>query len=1496
MEANKTILIVEDELIIANDIALTLREMHYEVAGIASDSQEALDTLNKNSIDLVLLDISITGHISGIELAYMISENFNLPVVFLTSHSEQSMIREALEAKPYGYLYKPISNDEVRTTVEMAFYKYEMEQKLKKSEARYKNIFNSTGTATVLINSNSKVTMVNEKMVELAETTEEELLNTKSIFNYVSPEYMKIARKNHFGRLKGAGNVPEQYEFDFVTARGNVRRVLLTGQVIRESRETILSLIDITEKVQAERRFQHLFNNIPDAVFISRADDHKITDVNHAAVKQSGYSEKELHNIEITRELAAPGQNIQIDYNAMENGKSYRFREKKIRKDGKTYWTEVVMTYVYQGNQKFILAVNRDITEELKQSEELRQNKEELQSLIENLNEVVWRADLKGNITYASRSLYSTTINYDDTMYEHEDFSIAGMNVYDFVYEPDQPVFEERLQQMAAGHSVRVDFRMKTRNGKIRWIRVSGSRITNSDGNYELLGTLRDITRQKQNEIALEKSEERYRLLAETAQDIIIIHNIEGEISYANSATKKILGYNETEAIGKNVRDFIPQEFQFRFDDIIGSRDNNHKENLVYEMVLKTKSGEKLDVEISSTMFLQENEEKSFLIICRNITTRKEIEQKIRESEKQIRNYIDNSPNAIIIYDNDSNIIEVNKRACELLQYSKEEFRDLNFEKIDEHKISDQNPNFENEEGNRYFSFYRKKDGTLFPVEVFTSRFSVEGGFRAIAIVLDITERRKREMELDYERHLFDTLMENFPDAIYFKDKKGRFIRTNTIHAHKFDLNNASDMLGLTDFDLFDKDVAQKWYEDEQQIMTTEKKMISKENKEVFPDGSIRWSSTTKLPFYNKKGEVEGTMGFSLDITNLKRAEENFRKQKEFFEALYNSSPNAIVTLSLDERVININPEFEFLFGYTLEDAQGKKIDDLIVPRDDAEYGAMINNKVFGGEVVRAERKRKRKDGQEVWVAINASPVIVEQELIGVLGMYEDITIRKESERSFKMAKEAAEKANRAKSEFLANMSHEIRTPMNSILGFGELLKDMLHGNVEKEYLNSIMVSGQALLSLINDILDLSKIEAGKMKLEYKPMNLYDMFEEIKQIFFLKMASKGVDFIVNVEPTAPAGIIIDEKRMKQVFFNLVGNAAKFTDEGFVKIIVKAREVKNSKYNFEFQVIDTGIGIRPDQQKEIFKSFTQSENQDHGKYGGTGLGLSITKQLVKQMNGTIRVESKLGKGSTFYVLLPEVEVAHVLPEKKAQKMELGGIRFVDSTVLIVDDIEPNRKMLTGVLEPTGINILEAENGKEALDIVENYLPDIILMDMKMPVMSGYDATRILKESDRFKHIPVIAVTASALKSEEHNILSVGCNGYLRKPVSKEQILTKMMGYLSYQKIDDHQPEKKSNDDHLYTLSKKEKEAIRRVYPSLAGKYKKRWNEVKESFLIDEVESFATDVKALGESIHCDLLVDWSSELIEKAHNFDMEYIPSLLNKYVDVLKKLDNMLN
>ncbi len=451
-----------------------------------------------------------------------------------------------------------------------------------------------------------------------------------------------------------------------------------------------------------------------------------------------------------------------------------------------------------------------------------------------------------------------------------------------------------------------------------------------------------------------------------------------------------------------------------------------------------------------------------------------------------------------------------------------------------------------------------------------------------------------------------------------------------------------------------------------------------------------------------------------------------------------------------------------------------------------------------------------------------------------------------------------AEDANRTKSEFLSNMSHEIRTPMNAILGFSELLDSLIDDPGQRKYLESIKSSGKILLDLINDILDLSKIEAGKIELKPRSVHPESIFNDIGKIFSVKMKEKGLKFLIDVDKELPKALQLDEVRIHQILFNLIGNAVKFTEKGYIKLTAKGIfHEQKSKFDLIFSVKDTGIGISAENKRIIFDAFRQSKGQRDEKYGGTGLGLAITKRLVEAMGGKILVDSIVGKGSTFKVILEEVAVASVedISEDLAET-PIDNIKFKKQTILIVDDIELNRILLGEILKPYNLSTIEAKNGKEGIDAAKKNHPDLILMDLRIPVMDGYEATNKIKKDSNLKDIPVIILTASAMKEQEEKVKKINCEGYIRKPIKKAELIQELAKHLDYtnkrpELVEEKEAaETKEYKDISRTLTKEAKKKIPELISILESYIKEKWEEVTKTSIISDIEDFAKEIKELG----------------------------------------------
>lgn len=386
-----------------------------------------------------------------------------------------------------------------------------------------------------------------------------------------------------------------------------------------------------------------------------------------------------------------------------------------------------------------------------------------------------------------------------------------------------------------------------------------------------------------------------------------------------------------------------------------------------------------------------------------------------------------------------------------------------------------------------------------------------------------------------------------------------------------------------------------------------------------------------------------------------------------------------------------------------------------------------------------------------------------------------DITERTAWERALTKAQRDAEDANQAKSTFLANMSHEIRTPMNAIIGFSDLALSTELSPKQQDYLGKIKGAGQSLLGLINDILDFSKIESGKLKIESLEFSLNKILEKLDGLLKLKANEKQLDLKFVTMNRVPLKLIGDPLRLEQVLVNLISNALKFTASGGVTLTVDVTFADSAYATLLFSITDTGIGLSPAQQALLFQPFAQAEISTARKFGGTGLGLAISKSLVEQMGGHLQVESQEGCGSTFtfsakFGCQQEVETSVLQPEKTTLRLDdMQGAR-----ILLVEDNNINQQLVNEILKPTGVSITMANHGKEALALMVQHTFDLILMDIQMPEMNGFEATGLIRQQQAYAHIPIIAMTASAMLGDREQCLQVGMNDYISKPIDKEAL--------------------------------------------------------------------------------------------------------------------------
>ena len=657
------------------------------------------------------------------------------------------------------------------------------------------------------------------------------------------------------------------------------------------------------------------------------------------------------------------------------------------------------------------------------------------------------------------------------------------------------------------------------------------------------------------------------------------------------------------------------------------------------------------------------------------------------------------------------------------------------------------------------------------------------------------------------------------------------------------------------------------------------------------------------------------------------KAEQAVRESEERLRLVVESNENLVIVHDIEGRYIYVSSPPEY---GNPEDMIGKTPGDFLSTDKAEVFFKRLNKVVLTGQSI-TEEVQIEWNGQYMWFSEYVYPLKDKDgNISGIVTISNNISERKEAEEKIKKlnleledrveqrtkelentlkqlqveietrkkaeeklikAKEAAEEANRLKSEFLANMSHEIRTPMNAILGFSELLLEKIDDPQHKKNLHTILTSGNSLLALINDILDLSKIESGKLELQYSIVDIDRILNEIENIFSQKIVEKDLEFILDINPETPKKLFLDEVRFRQILFNIVGNAVKFTDTGFVKISVSHYFDIANNMQLNLTVEDTGIGMPKDQQDIIFQAFRQQSGQSIREYGGTGLGLAITKRLIDKMNGNISVESEIDKGSKFKILLFNVEV--VVDHDKSSETsepEQPDILFDPATMLLVDDFDYNRKLVKDYLHDSNIKITEAINGDEALKYLEINRPDIILMDLKMPVKDGFETTSIIKNDSKLKHIPIIAFTA--LDQVQRSQLQL-LEGYLIKPISRKKLYNQLKKFLSYKEIEKNFEVQEDRNENELTQEQKGK--MPELIIKLQDKLLPDWETLNSTLIMDEIEEFVNELQFISNQFKIGILEKYSEEFLQSVVSFNLSKIKEHMKNFPDIIEKLKTLI-
>ncbi|MCC6726180.1 MAG: PAS domain S-box protein [Saprospiraceae bacterium] len=764
----------------------------------------------------------------------------------------------------------------------------------------------------------------------------------------------------------------------------------------------------------------------------------------------------------------------------------------------------------------------------------------------------------------------------------------------------------------------------------------------------------------------------------------------------------------------------------------------------------------------------------------------------LEDSELRYRQIVENATDIIYRADAQGYFTYANQTASERLGYTQEEIIGRHFGELVhpdwQQRVNDFYKKCRDEgQINSYLQFpiLTKSGETIWLAQNVQFIQHENKIMEAAAVARDFTKRKKAEDALKTTQLRLTSLIANLQSGILVEDESRHVVLTNQLFCKTFGIPAPPEALIGIDCSTSAEETKGLFRDPEGFVLGIENLLSEKQmkvNEELeMRDGRILLRDY--IPIFGE-GKYLGHLWQYRDVTEEKRAEERLRRSEEKYRGIIENMELGLMEVDNMGRIMRAYHHFCEMTGYTEAELLGKKANDVFLPQ---EFTGVMKQQAIDrmrGKAGIYEIQLFKKDGSRIWVMISGAPIYNQWgKIIGTIGIHYDVSAQKRLQQELFEARLRAEEAQEAEKQFLANMSHEIRTPLNAIIGMTHLLYDTSPTPDQVNYFDVLRNSSDILRSLINDLLDISKIRSGKMEVHAKDFDLPGLVRSIQKTFQLKLEQKPIAVEALIDPRLDTIVRGDDLLLNQILLNLMGNAEKFTAEGKLGVRVTRKASKGNIITVEFEVFDTGIGIPQNKLDLIFQSFRQVDGDIKRRYGGTGLGLSIVKNLVELQGGTIRVESMVGQGSIFIFQL-DYEDTGIKTSGISDATQSIHADFAEKGhVLIVEDNSMNRKYLSSLLKRWKVRHKMATNGKEGTEMAQLERFDLILMDIQMPEMDGYEATiHIRNTANPNQHSPIVALTASAMLTKKDKAFQSGMNGYVSKPFTPEQILPVLRQYL------------------------------------------------------------------------------------------------------------------
>ena len=1145
--------------------------------------------------------------------------------------------------------------------------------------------------------------------------------------------------------------------------------------------------------LEIKERYRTTLYSIGDGV-ITTDKDGRITNLNAAAEGYCGWTHADAvgkHMSEVFRIINAATRKVVDDPvgKVLKSEKVIGLANHTIlvSKNGKEYQIADSAAPIKNQNGEVtgVVLVFSDVTEKYQAEQALVESKKRAESYLNVAAEIIVSVNRQGTITIMNDSGHK--------LLGYKPGELIGKNWFETCLpKEDVPKVSKLFNKLLQGETSDI------LSGESQVITKAHTKKTIywynkvlKDSNDNITGTLssgKDISDRKLLELILDQTKERYRIISETTTDFafsFIKEKKEYVIDWIAGAVKKITGYSVDDIKTRKC-----WRFMLHPDD----------DPLFVKHVLSLKPGEESECELRiidptgavrwlsvKTICLVAEDKENYKIYggCEDITEDKRAEKALLKTQKTV----DKSPLSVFWISPEGKFAYVNETAAKKLCYSREELLSM--------YVWDVDPNYPREKREEQYNLYREKgelsfesehmrsDGTMFPVKINCYYLAFEDQEIEIAEAEDITERKQAEMRLKDSEEKHRRLFETMSQGVIYQAADGSIISANPAAEHMLGLSQ-DQMQGKTSMDprwkMIMEDESKVPGDDHPTMITlrTGKKVGPVARGVFIPEkGKYVWLSITATPLF-RPGEDKPFQSYAVfdDITEKKHKEDQIKKQQQLINTIFENLPLGIAVNKVKPRVEfeMINNRFGEIYGVSREVLE-KSDSFWDVVYEDEKFREEIKNRVLSDMESGDPAKMVWQDipitkNGKVVKYITAQNIPLSNWAEGyVISTVMDVTARKLAEIEIANARKKAEESDRLKSAFLANMSHEIRTPMNGIMGFAELLKNQsLSVQQQQKYIEIIEMSGVRLLNIINDILDISRIEAGVMDVALEGSDTNEQLEYIYSFFKPQVEAQGMQLLLSdMLPAENSKVVTDREKVFAVLNNLVKNAIKYSRKGTIEFGC------NKKGSFlEFFVKDTGIGIPKDRQDAIFDRFVQADIEDIEARQGAGLGLSISRSYVKMLGGEIWVESEEHKGSTFYFTLPyKKDIQQADSQQSNEPGKNKEDQEMKLKILIVEDDEFSAKLIKEHVQKNGKEILQAASGLEAVTISKDH-PDIdlILMDIKMPDMNGMAATREIRKFNN--NVVIIAQTAKALIGDKQSLLDTGFNDYITKPIHSNEL--------------------------------------------------------------------------------------------------------------------------